>query len=81
MKRFARSQITIELEKEITNVPQDIKRYNHKIDGRNIIFLEDKVKVNEILKVIEKNNLKISDVDIESSSLEDIFIEMVQKNG
>ena len=81
MKKFARSQITIELEKELKVLPQDIKKYNHKVEGKNIIFFEDKIKVNEILKIIEKNNLKISDVNIDSSSLEDIFIEMVRKNG
>lgn len=81
IKKFARSKITIELEKEPKVLPQDIKRYNHKIKGKSIIFFEDKIKVNEILKTIEKNNLKISDVNIDSSSLEDIFIEMVRKNG
>ena len=81
MKKFAKSKIIIELEKEHKVLPQDIKKYNHKIKGKNIIFFEDKIKVNEILKTIEKNNLKISDVNIDSSSLEDIFIEMVRKNG
>ena len=80
MKKFARSQITIELEKELKVLPQDIKKYNHKVEGKSIIFFEDKIKVNEILKTIEKNNLKISDVNIDSSSLEDIFIERV-RNG
>ncbi|MCH9029834.1 MAG: DUF4162 domain-containing protein [Bacteroidetes bacterium] len=79
MKRFAKSQITIELKDKIKYVPKNLKRYNCKIDDRNFIFLEDKVRVNEILKAIEKNNLEIVDVNIESSSLEDIFIRMIRK--
>ncbi|MDP7244270.1 MAG: ABC transporter ATP-binding protein [Flavobacteriales bacterium] len=81
IKRFASSQITIELKDSLKSIPKNLKRYNCKIDGKNLIFLEDKVKVNEILKAIEKNKLKIVDINIESSSLEDIFIKMVQKNG
>lgn len=81
MKRFAKSQITIELKKEIKTMPDDLKRYNHKINGKNLIFSEDKIKVNEILKAIEKNGLEIDDINIESSSLEDIFIGMVKNNA
>lgn len=81
LKRFSKSQITIELKDEIKALPEDIKKYNHKIDDKNLIFFEDKIKVNEILKAIEKNNLEIIDISIESTSLEDIFVEMVKKNG
>jgi|TARA_Y100000310_G_scaffold110435_1_gene108837 ABC-2 type transport system ATP-binding protein len=80
MRRFAKSQITIELKDTLRNIPKNLKKYNCKIDNRNIIFLEDKSKVNEILKAVEKNKLKIDDINIESSSLEDIFINMVRKN-
>jgi len=80
IKRFAKSQIRIKLSNEINSIPKEIKRYNVKIDGKNLIFLEDKIKINEILKDIEKSNLKIVDVNIDSSSLEDIFVDMV-KNG
>jgi len=81
MKKFSKSQITIELKDRLKSIPKNIKKYNYKIDNKNIIFREDKAKVNEILKAVEKNNLKIVDVNIESSSLEDIFMEMVRKNG
>ena len=80
IKRFAKSQIRIELSDEIKSLPEEIKKYNVKIDGKNLIFLEDKIKINQILKDIEKGNLKIVDVNIDSSSLEEIFVEMV-KNG
>ncbi len=81
MKRFAKSQITIGLKDALRKIPGNIKQYNYKIDGKNLVFLEDKIKVNEILKNINKNKIKIVDVNIESSSLEDIFISMVRKNG
>ena len=81
MNRFAKSQISIELKDEIESMPENLKKYHHKLDGKNLIFLEDKIKINEILKKIEKNNLKVVDVNIKSSSLEDIFIDMVNKNG
>jgi len=80
MKRFSKSQITIELKDILKKIPNDIKKFNHKIDGNKIIFYEDKIKINEILKIIDKNKLKIIDLNIDSSSLEDIFIKMV-KNG
>jgi len=80
IKRFAKSQITIELKDEIKDIPEDVKKFNYKLDEKTLIFLEDKIKINEILKVIEKNNIKIEDVNIESSSLEDIFLDMVKKN-
>ena len=59
----------------------DLKKFNLKINNNNLIFSEDKIKINEILKVIEKNNLKIIDINMESSSLEDIFMNMVKNNG
>jgi len=80
LKRFAKSEIRIKLSDEITIIPEAIKKYNVKIDGKNLIFLEDKIKINQILKDIEKSKLKIVDVNINSSSLEDIFVKMV-KNG
>jgi len=81
MKRFAKSQIRIELKNSIKDLPENIKRYNYKIDGSNLIFLEDKTKINEILNSLEKNKIEIVDVNIESSSLEEIFINMVKNNG
>jgi len=81
IKKFAKSQITIELERSLRKVPKSLKKYNYKIDNKNIFFFEDKVKINEILNAVEKNNLKIVDVSIKSSSLEEIFIDMVKKNG
>jgi len=80
MKRFSKSQITIEFEHEIKILPQELKKYNHKHEGKKLIFFEDKLKVNELLMVFSKNNIKIMDIDIDSSSLEDIFIDRV-KNG
>jgi len=80
MKRFAKSQIRIELKDTLKTIPKNIKKYNYKIDGNNLIFLEDKTKINEILNSIKKNEIEIVDINIESSSLEDIFINMV-KNG
>ena len=81
IKRFEKSQIKIELKEALKSIPKDLEKYNCKIDGKNLIFFEDKIKVNEILKAVEKNNLKTTDVSIESSSLEDIFVEMVKNNG
>jgi len=81
LKRFSKSQITIELKNPIKTIPKEIKKYNYKIDGRILTFLEDKIKVNEILKIIEKNNFEILDISLESSSLEDIFLDMVKKNA
>lgn len=80
IKRFEKSQIKIELKEALKSIPQALEKYNCKIDGKNLVFFEDKVKVNEILKAVEKDKLEIADVSIESSSLEDIFIEMVKNN-
>jgi len=81
IKRFSKSQITIELEDKLKTIPKDIKKYNYKIDGNKLIFLEDKIKINGILNIFEKNKLKIIDVNMESTSLEDIFMKMVKNNG
>jgi len=81
IKRFSKSQITIELEDKIKTIPKGIKKYNYKIDGNKLIFLEDKIKINEILNIFEKNKLKIIDVNMESTSLEDIFMKMVKNDG
>ena len=81
IKRFSKSQITIELKHSIKKIPKNLKKYNYNIDGNNLIFHEDKTKINEILNSIEKNKIEIIDVNMESSSLEDIFIKMVKNNG
>lgn len=81
IKKFSKSQIAIGLKEKLRKIPKNLKKYHIKADGNSLIFFEDKVKVNEILKAIEKNNIEISDINVQSSSLEDIFISMVRKNG
>jgi len=81
IKRFSKSQISIELKDKITGLPSELKKFKYKIEDKNLIFFEDKIKVNEILKIIEKNNLEILDISIESTSLEEIFLKMVKNNG
>jgi ABC-2 type transport system ATP-binding protein len=81
IKRFSKSQISIELKDKIKELPSELKKFKHKIENNNLIFFEDKIKVNEILKILEKKNLGIIGIDIESSSLEEIFLNMVKNNG
>jgi len=81
IKKFSKSQITIVLKDKLGKIPKNLKKYRIKADNNSLIFFEDKVKFNEILKAIEKNNIEITDINVQSSSLEDIFINMVRKNG
>jgi len=81
IKRFSKSQITIELKEKLKIIPRNLKKFNLKIQDNNLIFSENKIKINGILKAIEKSKLKIIDVNMESSSLEDIFMRMVNKDG
>ena len=81
IKKFSKSQIAIRLKDKLRKIPKNLKKYRIKSDDNSLIFFEDKIKINEILKAIEKNNIEISDINIQSSSLEDIFISMVRKNG
>jgi ABC-2 type transport system ATP-binding protein len=80
MKKFAKSQITIELKEKPSELPDSLKNYRYILDGSKIRFLEDKSKINSILENLEKNKLDIADINIASSSLEDIFIDRVKKN-
>jgi ABC-2 type transport system ATP-binding protein len=81
INRFSKSQISIELKDKIAELPPELKKFKHKIEDKNLIFFEDKIKVNEILKILEKNNLEIIDISIGSSSLEEIFLNMVKNDG
>lgn len=81
IKKFSKSQIVIVLKEKLRKIPKNLEKYHTKAVDNSLIFFEDKVKVNEILKAIERNNIEISDINVQSSSLEDIFISMVRKNG
>jgi len=80
IKRFSKSKITIELKDKIKTIPKNLKKFNLRIKNNNLIFSEDKTKINEILNSIKKNEIEIVDINIESSSLEDIFITMVKND-
>ncbi len=83
MKKLGKKQLTLSLVKEISKIPAALKKYKLEIStsGKELIFTYDtKSKENGITQMLDdlkKAKISFMDLDTTQSSLEEIFVQLV----
>ncbi len=84
IKNLGKKEIIIHLASALKTIPAALKQYSPKLARNNqeLIFSYDpdgeERPVQARLDVLYKNNIAIKDIDTRSSSLEDIFVQLVE---
>ncbi len=81
MKKLGKKQLNIELNQEITKIPESLSQYNLTIKKNNLIYMYDSNKeenyITQIFSELDTLGIKWKDISTQQSSLEDIFVSLV----
>ena len=87
LKKMGHKKLTVELQDEINEVPNSLKKYNL-IIGTNKMSLdytynisEKKTGITNLLQDLRDSGLKLRDIKTEQSNLEKIFVSLVKENN
>ena len=82
--KLGKRQLCIELENTIESVPQELSSWNLELanDGNQIIYTYDTYSedtgVADLMRAVDNSELILKDITTSQSSLEDIFINLVE---
>ena len=85
MKRLGQKQLNIELELPLKDIPSELLQFNILVaeDKMSLIytydFLSDRSEISQILSYLSQSGISYKDLHTKQSSLEDIFISLVNK--
>jgi len=87
LKKMGRKKLIVELQQELDQVPESLKKYNL-IIGNNKVSLhytydlkEKQTGITNLLQDIKDSGLKLRDIKTEQSNLEKIFVTLVRENN
>ena len=85
LKKMGEKQIHIKLNEKINNLPESLKKLNVEINGNGNLFFRFNSanghnKIDDVLNFLKNNNYSVKDLSTEESSLEEIFIKLVEEN-
>ena len=72
----------IYLDSELTELPNELKKFNLEVDGDILIYHKDqdqKTPFPEVLEAIKSAGLVVKDIETKQRRLEDIFVELVNQ--
>jgi len=84
MENFGKKQLVIELREAAKEIPHTLHKHNVELtdDGLNISYTYDTTNegsnIQEVLKEVSDSELLLKDIDLNLSSLEDIFVDLVK---
>jgi ABC-2 type transport system ATP-binding protein len=87
IKKMGHKKLTIELQKKITEIPEDLIKYNIEIgdDKMSLIYTynvqAEKTGITDLLQDLKDTGLKLRDLKTEQSTLEKIFVNLVKENN
>ena len=87
IKKMGHKKLTIELQEEVTKVPEGLFKYNLDIGKNNMSLVytynvqAEKTGITDLLKSIKDAGLRLKDLITEQSSLEKIFVDLVKENN
>tara|TARA_B100000963_G_scaffold346373_1_gene351514 strand:+ start:49 stop:984 length:936 start_codon:yes stop_codon:yes gene_type:complete len=87
LKKMGQKTLTIELQDEIINIPDSLKKYNLDIGNNKISLVytyslkEKQTGITNLLQNIKDAGLKLRDLKTEQSNLEKIFVSLVRENN
>ena len=87
IKKMGHKKLTIELQKKITEIPEDLSKYNLEISEEQMSLIytynvqAEKTGITDLLQDIKDTGLKLKDLKTEQSTLEKIFVDLVKENN
>jgi len=87
IKKMGHKKLTVELQDEITKIPEGLYKYNLDIGKNNMSLVytynvqAEKTGITDLLKGVKDAGLKLKDLLTEQSSLEKIFVDLVKENN
>ena len=87
LKKMGNKKLTVELQQEIDEIPETLKKYNLSIGNNKMSFdytydlKEKQTGITNLLQDIKDSGLKLRDLKTEQSNLEKIFVTLVRENN
>ena len=87
LKKMGHKKLTIELQEEITEIPNSLIKYNLSLGNNNmsidyIYNVQSKqTGITTLLQDLKDNGLKLKDLKTEQTNLEKIFVNLVKENN
>lgn len=84
MKKMGKKELVLDLYKPLTDIPDAFKQFNlqRSDDGLQLIYVYDPARedngVVSLLDLLRENAIKCKDFNTRQSSLEDIFVKLVE---
>ena len=87
IKKMGQKKLTVELQEEVTKVPEGLYKYNLDIGKNNMSLIytynvqAEKTGITDLLQSLKDAGLRLKDLITEQSSLEKIFVDLVKENN
>ena len=87
LKKMGRKKLIVELQDEINEIPNSLKKYNLIIGNNKMSFnysydlREKQTGITNLLQDLKDSGLKLRDLKTEQSNLEKIFVSLVRENN
>jgi len=87
IKKMGHKKLEIQLQEKITKIPEGFSNYNLDIGKKNMSLIytynvqAEKTGITDLLQFLKDSGLKLKDLITEQSSLEKIFVELVNENN
>ena len=86
IKSMGKKKLTIDFHEKINSIPPSLDKYNLELnkEGFSVSYSYDtqstQTGITSLLQDVKETGLKLKDIKTEQSSLENIFVELVQKD-
>ena len=86
MRKLGKKQLTVELNEALETLPETLGRYNLKLEGggERIVYQYDtqgsRSGIGSLLADLNRAGISVKDIATEQSSLEDIFVNLVEES-
>lgn len=86
MQKLGKKQLTLDLVTPLNNLPAELNDYNLELkeNGEQLTFTYDTTQkstgITSMLNALSQNNIKFKDLNTKQSSLEEIFVELVNND-
>jgi ABC-2 type transport system ATP-binding protein len=87
MRKLGKKQMKFELQQPLTTIPPDLDAYNLALteEGHALVYTyEAQGEQRGVTRLVEgllRQNIRLKDINTTQSSLEDIFVDLVRKDG
>ena len=86
LKKMGEKKIHIQLKDKLINIPKEFLKFNYQVNKNGSLTfkynnsLDANNNINDLLNYFKNHNIEVNDLTTEESSLEEIFIKLVEEN-